>query len=137
LYNWFAVDTGSNGSRNVCPAGWHVPTDIEWTTLAIFLGGENVAGSKLKEIGTTHWYITNSFATNETGFTAIPGGYRNYGGTFNSIGRYSYWWSSTEVALSDAYYRDINYSYNNLERGMSIKKSGLSVRCIQDNKSCK
>jgi uncharacterized protein (TIGR02145 family) len=74
LYNWYAVDVASNDGKNVCPAGWHIPSDAEWTTLTDYLGGASVAGSKLKETGTTHWLSPNTGATNESGFTALPGG---------------------------------------------------------------
>ena len=94
LYTWYAV----TDSRNVCPTGWHVPTDAEWTTLTTFLGGENVAGGKLKETGTTHWTTPNTGATNETGFTALPSGYRYIDGTFLTIFSMGIWWSSTEAS---------------------------------------
>ena len=71
--------------RNICPTGWHVPTDNELTTLTTYLGGLSVAGGKLKEIGLTHWNSPNTGATNESGFTALPGGMRNMPGTFSSI----------------------------------------------------
>jgi len=92
LYNWYAM----NDSRKIAPAGWHVPTDAEWTILTDYLGGEKVASAKLKATGTTHWTNPNTDATNESGFSALPGGYRNYSGTFNGVGYYGYWWSSTE-----------------------------------------
>jgi len=84
LYTWYAV----TDIRGVCPIGWHVPTDAEWTTLSIFLGGDNVAGGKLKETGTTHWTTPNIEATNETDFTALPGGSRSNSGAFGYIGGY-------------------------------------------------
>ncbi len=88
LYNWYAV--GSTNTKNVCPTGWHVPIDAELTTLQSFLGGEIVAGGKLKEKGTTHWLTPNTSATNETGFTALPGGYRSASGTFGFMGNTGY-----------------------------------------------
>jgi uncharacterized protein (TIGR02145 family) len=132
FYNWYAVDAAGNGGKNVCPTGWHVPTDMEWTALVIYLGGDNVVGSKIKETGTTHWYATDSLTTNETGFTAFPAGYRNNYGVYNSYRRYSYWWSSTDASSVDAYCRDLNYSYINMDRIKSLKISGFSVRCIKD-----
>jgi uncharacterized protein (TIGR02145 family) len=81
LYTWYAV----TDKRNVCPTGWHVPTDIEWTTLTTYLGGVRVAGGKLKETGTTHWQYPNTGATNETGFTALPSGYRDSDGTYGDV----------------------------------------------------
>ena len=91
LYNWNAACTS-------CPWGWHLPSDAEWTHLTDYLGGQSVAGGKLKETGTSHWNSPNIGATNETGFTALPGGFRNYYGDFNYIGDYGYWWSATEYA---------------------------------------
>ena len=127
LYNWHAVNTGK-----ICPDGWHVPSESEWTILINYLGNENVAGDKLKETGTSHWLSPNTKATNESGFTALPGGYRNNSGTFNNIKRSGYWWSSTESSSADAYCRSINYSYSNVDRISSNKRIGLSVRCIED-----
>jgi uncharacterized protein (TIGR02145 family) len=79
LYNWFTVNTGK-----LCPTGWHVPTDFEWVTLAVYLGGENITGGKLKETYTSHWIAPNYGATNETGFTAVPGGC--YDGSYRTLG---------------------------------------------------
>jgi uncharacterized protein (TIGR02145 family) len=127
LYNWYTVNTG-----NLCPTGWHVPTDAEWTTLTTYLNGESVAGGKLKETGTAHWASPNTGATNETGFTALPGGYRNYNGTFNNIGYYGYWWSSTETSTTNAWNRLLNYNFSNVFRDFNNKEFGFSVRCLRD-----
>jgi uncharacterized protein (TIGR02145 family) len=138
LYNWYAVDNNaatrvaSNGGKNVCPNGWHVPTDAEWTTLTTYLGGESVAGGKLKETGTTHWESPNEGATNETGFTALPGGNRNNNGAFNEIGTNGFWWSSTESAAATAWYRAIYYNFSSVFRFSYYKLYGFSVRCLRD-----
>jgi uncharacterized protein (TIGR02145 family) len=131
LYNWFTVDASSNGDKNICPKGWHVATDAEWTTLITYLGGETVAGVKLKEIGTTHWTIPNTAATNETGFMALPGGYRYGNGSFVELGFSGYWWSSTEYA-DYAWERYMSSSYSGVYRGYYLKQHGFSVRCLQD-----
>jgi uncharacterized protein (TIGR02145 family) len=122
----------SNGGKNVCPNGWHVPTDAEWTTLTTYLGGESVAGGKLKETGTTHWESPNEGATNETGFTALPGGNRNNNGAFNEIGTNGFWWSSTESAAATAWYRAIYYNFSSVFRFSYYKLYGFSVRCLRD-----
>jgi uncharacterized protein (TIGR02145 family) len=127
LYNWFAASSGK-----LCPDGWHVPGDEEWTTLETYLGGSIVAGSKLKESGTLHWQAPNSGADNSSGFTAIPGGYRYYSGVYNTITRYGYWWSSTESSTANAYGRDMYYGYSNLDRISSDKRSGAAIRCVKD-----
>ena len=127
IYNWYTVNTG-----RLCPEGWHVPSDDEWTTLTDFLGGKSNAGGKLKETGTSHWQSPNTGATNETGFTGLPTGYRNYGGGFNSINKYGFWWSSTEWSSTGAWYRDVNFSYTYVDRSNSNKKSGATVRCLKD-----
>jgi uncharacterized protein (TIGR02145 family) len=127
LYNWTAVNSGK-----LCPTGWHVSSDDEWTALSTLLGGLTVAGSILKETGTKHWLSPNSGATNLTGFTAIPGGYRYYSGAFNAMNRYGYWWTSTESTTVNAFARSMFYGYTNLDRISSDKRSGASVRCIKD-----
>ena len=138
LYNWFAVDNNaatkvaSNGGKNVCPTSWHVPSDAEWTTLTTFLGGEAIAGGKLKETGTTHWSIPNTSATNETGFTALPGGYRYLDGTYNYVGSYGYWWSSTEYSTASAWHRYMSCNYTVVVRDYNNKQNGFSVRCLRD-----
>lgn len=138
LYNWYSVDNNadtkvaSNGGKNVCPVGWHVPSDAEWTTLTTDLGGISVAGGKLKETGTTHWASSNTGATNETGFTTLPGGEREFDGTFWLIGFNGYWWSSTQSSTSEAWYRVIYYSGSSVGRNSNGKQAGLSVRCLRD-----
>ena len=127
LYNWHTVNTG-----NLCPTGWHVPTDAEWTTLTDYLGGESVAGGKLKEIGTTHWNSPNTGATNESGFTALPGSSRRSSGTFDYVGSNGRWWSSTEYFNYSAWHRRMLYDDSGVGRDDYNKKSGLSVRCVRD-----
>jgi len=129
LYNWYSVETG-----NLCPAGWHVPSDADWTILTDFLGGEEVAGGKLKEIGTKHWNDPNTGATNESGFTALPGSHRYEYGSYLYIGDYGMWWSSTENSEDYAWYRVLykDYSYISRDGYETGKKAGFSVRCLQD-----
>jgi uncharacterized protein (TIGR02145 family) len=132
LYNWYAVNTGK-----LAPKGWHVPTDAEWTELTDKLGGENVAGGKLKEAGTAHWISPNTSATNETGFTALPGGSRDYDGAFIGVGYWGNWWSATErypsSAWSSVWTRHTTATISELyTEGYLDKGSGLSVRCIRD-----
>lgn len=128
LYNWYAVDDG----RNIAPEGWHVPTDAEWQTLVDYLGGDAVAGGKLKETGTTHWNDPNTGATNESGFTALPGGTRYRSGSFLDMGRYAYFWSSTEIYSLNAWYRSLYYNYSQVYRYGMVKHYGFSVRCVKD-----
>jgi uncharacterized protein (TIGR02145 family) len=128
LYNWYTVAD----SRNVCPTGWHVSTDVEWTTLITYLGGELVAGGKLKENCATNWQSPNTGATNATGFTALPGGYRYDDGTFQSIGYSGFWWSSTAFDTS-AWYQYMYHNYTGvLKSYFNLKPSGFSVRCVMD-----
>lgn len=129
LYNWYTV----NDSRKLAPIGWHIPTDAEWTTLTNYLGGENVAGGKLKEIGITHWKSPNTSATNESGFTALPGAYRHNLGDFSSInGVGGDWWSLTSGSTSQAWSRYIHNDQSSMVRSLADKKIGYSVRCIKD-----
>ena len=92
LYNWYAV----HDSRNIAPAGWHVPSDAEWQTLVDYLGGDPVAGGKMKEAGTTHWISPNTGATNESGFSGLPGGYRHTDGYYYDISYSASFWTFTE-----------------------------------------
>jgi len=122
----------SNGGKNVCPTGWHIPTDAEWTTLTDYLGGVYVAGGKLKETGTTHWATPNTGATNETGFTALPGGDRDGTGAYGYVGYGSFWWSSTEFSTTFAWNRTMSYSNTSVFRNIIDERNGFSVRCVRD-----
>ena len=128
LYTWYAV----TDPRNICPKGWHVPTDEDWTTLTTYLDGKIYAGDNLKEEGTTHWINPNTGATNATGFTALPGGYRDNGGTFNGIGSLFIWWSSIEYSAANAYNRGLSNSYSFVLPLNNSKRDGISVRCLRD-----
>jgi uncharacterized protein (TIGR02145 family) len=131
-YNWYAVSKTTNGNKNVCPTGWHVPTDAEWTLLTDYLGGQIIAGGKLKEEGSTSWDSPNIGATNTSLFSALPGGYRNNDGNHGNIGGDGEWWSSTEDSTSDAWYRHLGFGNGYAFRGSGNKGDGLSVRCLKD-----
>ena len=128
LYNWYAVQD----SRNIAPIGWHIPSDAEWTILFDYLGGEFVAGGKLKETGTTHWVSPNTGATNEKGFTALPGGIRGPDGVFSLLGNNGCWWSSTEDISGSAYGPIIYSGINSTSLSIYYKNAALSVRCLKD-----
>lgn len=129
LYNWFAVNT-----KKLCPQGWHVPSDEEWTTLTNFLGKENVAGGKLKEPGTTHWMSPNNGATSEVGFNAVPGGYRGSNGKFQFLFYRCNYWSTTKVLDSPTtvWDRNLKYIETTVYAGSMPMNYGCSVRCIKD-----
>ncbi|MDO9549310.1 MAG: FISUMP domain-containing protein, partial [Candidatus Marinimicrobia bacterium] len=128
LYNWYAV----SDSRNIAPTGWHVPSDAEWQTLVDYLGGDAVAGGKMKEAGTMHWNSPNTGATNESGFSALPGGYRSIIGQYNYVGYVGFWLSATEYSSSSAWYRHLSYYYSDVGRYGNYKQDGFSVRCVRD-----
>lgn len=128
LYNWHAV----NDSRNIAPDGWHVPSDNELITLSEYLGGDLIAGGKLKESGIEHWADPNEGATNERGFTALPAGYRSHSGSFSHLGSYSGIWSSSELNDLEAWFRELYGYKSNFTRSEDVKKYGFSVRCIKD-----
>lgn len=129
MYNWYAVNTGK-----LCPTGWHVPSDNEWTVFVDFFGGMEAANAKIRESGTTHWQSVTSDATNISGFTALPGGCRFSNGQFNGFGILMYFWSSTEyyqsggLSLDWMYFNDGSGS----GRGNTSSNDGLSVRCLKD-----
>jgi uncharacterized protein (TIGR02145 family) len=127
LYNWQAVID----NRNPCPANWHVPSDAEWIVISSFLGGEAVAGGKMKETGTVHWFSPNAGATNESGFTIVAGGNRSYG-NFDMMGYGGSFWSTTPFDDIFAWNRDIFYYTTAANRHGTDKKSGLSVRCVKN-----
>ena len=129
LYTWYAV----TDSRNVCPTGWHLPNNAEWTTLTTYLGGESVAGGKLKETGTTHWLSPNTGATNESGYSALPGGGRDGYGGFFDIGRNGGMWSSDDFNINSGWYLYLYNDGNNVNRPSDSKSNGYSVRCLKDN----
>jgi uncharacterized protein (TIGR02145 family) len=126
LYNWLAV----MDSRGLCPLGWHVPSSIEWDTLAKFLGGNEVAGGKMK--ARLHWETPNEAATNASSFHALPKGMYGVNGSFNNIGKNAYWWSSNDNDQISAWGREIGYNESGLYAGHGDKHDGLSVRCLKD-----
>ena len=127
LYNGFTVNTGK-----LCPSGWHVPTDEEWTTLINLLGGTDVVGGKLKEAGLLHWNSPNEGATNESGFTALPGGYRLDPYTCEYIGESGFWWTNTLYYANTVLGYSLYNTYNYIYKFSYDKRAGLSVRCIKD-----
>jgi uncharacterized protein (TIGR02145 family) len=158
LYQWAEVVQYINGATNttlwnpapagnvqgICPPGWHIPTDAEWKTLEMHLGmtqaeagndgwrGTHNEGGKLKETGTTHWNSPNTGATNSSGFTALPEGYRYVNGSFSNLGNVCYWWSSSEGSGTDAYSRSLFYDYDQVYRHYCYKTNGFSVRCLKN-----
>jgi len=133
LYNWYAVDD----NRELCPAGWHVPTYDEWTILTDFLGGFYIAGGNMKSTRTEpdahpRWILPNTGATNESGFSALPGGIRNTSGAFFTPGRFGYFWSSSEAISWEAWYLYIDTSWSVFNISTFNEGSGFSVRCLRD-----
>jgi uncharacterized protein (TIGR02145 family) len=124
LYNWYAV----NDTRGLAPSGWHIPSEVDWFELTSFIGGDNIAGTKMKS--TTLWAIPNSLATNSSGFTGLPGGYRNI--SFNNINRHGCWWSSREILTNNAEYIYVVNSSSRANRTINTKRNGYSVRCLKD-----
>lgn len=129
IYNWHVVNTGK-----LCPKGWHVPSDTEWSTLTTFLGGELMAAFKLKEVGASHWVNPNS-GTNESGFKALPGGNcAANDGSFGNVGLIGYWWSTTAYGSGTpfAWERRIVKDGGEFYRVYSNYTFGISVRCLKD-----
>ena len=128
LYNWYTtVD-----ARNLCPTGWHVPTDAEWTTLGSFLGGDVIGGGKMKSTGTQYWQSPNTAADNSSGFSGLPGGGRTFTGLYASIGTSGFWWSSSQNPTPAAWYRSLYYNFGYVNRATNYMQSGFSVRCLRD-----
>jgi len=141
LYNWYAVVD----SRYLCPVGWHVPSDIEWKTLEIFLGmltadvdllggprGENQnVGGKLKSTSSL-WIGPNTGASNESGFSGLPGGFRNSNGSYFDVGYYGYWCSFTESSSEFVLGRSLAYNYAGSNKSVRFKQEGFNVRCLRD-----
>ncbi len=129
LYNWFTVVD----ARNVCPSGWHTPSDNEWIVLLSNFGGASAAGGKMKEAGIIHWTDPNVNADNTGGFTGLPGGYRLNTGTSMNMFDYGYWWSSVEYNPGTAAYYCSLWHNNGLARvAFNYEAYGLSVRCVKD-----
>jgi uncharacterized protein (TIGR02145 family) len=128
LYTYYAI----TDSRGVCPTGWHVPDNAEWETLIDYAGGASVAGIKLKEKGTAHWYLASSSVTNETGFTALPGGLRLKEGTWMEINKYAVFWSNEEFSDPAANTVLLTSFSNGVNTSPDYKADGHSVRCIMD-----
>ncbi|MEI6090315.1 MAG: FISUMP domain-containing protein [bacterium] len=133
LYNYYAV----NDPRGLAPEGWHIPSDDEWTVLSTVLGGSNVAGGKLKCVGSKEngdglWRNPNAGATNESDFSALPSGYRYWLGSCNDIERASYWWSSTAIDITQAWFSSLNYFFPESFMNVASKNDGFAVRCIND-----
>ena len=140
LYNFYAVAD----PRGLCPTGWHVPSDAEWQTLETALGmpaaelnntggrgsAQNVGG-KMKSVSPL-WLSPNAGATNSSGFAGLPGGLRNYYGTYYGIGNLGVWWSSTQYSTANAWVRFLNCNYGNVDRNFNFERVGFSVRCVRD-----
>jgi len=149
LYTWAAAMNGAasvivnpSGIQGVCPTGWHLPSDAEWNTLIGYIDStfnpliqgtqSYLAGGKMKSTGTQYWQSPNANATNESGFSGLPGGYRGSAGTFLNIGTGGYWWSSTEFTMGNSWNRILYYINGSVGRYGYDKRSGFSVRCIRD-----
>ena len=131
LYNWYTVAD----QRNLCPTGWHVPSDAEYTLLTDYLGGGQFVGGKMKSIGTQYWQPPNTDATNESSFSGLPGAFRISNGYFTGIGNFGYWWCATEEDSIYSLGRSLTYSSGAVGLLTSIKKNGLSVRCLKNSTS--
>jgi uncharacterized protein (TIGR02145 family) len=130
LYNWYTANTGK-----LCPSGWHIPNNTEWTTLTDYLGGQSIAGGKLKETGTAHWTTPNTGATDEVYFTGLPAGARGGAGDFNIIGNYGYWWTANAHSVDPEYAWGFVLAYNSIaviRADYYYKRDGFSVRCVKN-----
>ena len=129
---WSPVPTGN--IQGICPSGWHLPTDAEWNILISFLGGESEAGGEVKEAGFAHWASPNTGATNNTGFTALPGGIHSDGVGFSYLSLYSYLWSASELEENEEMAKNTGlfYDYEGMASQFSSKTIGLSARCLMD-----
>jgi uncharacterized protein (TIGR02145 family) len=140
LYNWYAVKgiftTGviaSTDTLNICPEGWHVPTDAEWTTLETYLDNEAPTGSVGSKMKKDDALWTTNTGTNTSGFSALPGGFRSSSGSFSRIRDYAFLWSATENDYSNAWIRNLYDGFNgNVNRYILNKSHGFSVRCLRD-----
>ncbi|MBU0765556.1 MAG: hypothetical protein KJ607_12040, partial [Bacteroidetes bacterium] len=133
LYEWNEAKQYSALSKGVCPAGWHIPSKTEWSTLSSYLGGDGVSGGKIKQTGTANWSSPNTGATNSSGFTGLAGGVRNYSdGSIYNKDYYGGFWSSTESTSNWAWYRMLEYDSDDLLEDDTWKNTGWSVRCLKN-----
>jgi uncharacterized protein (TIGR02145 family) len=128
MYNWYAV----NDARGLCPAGWHVPTEADWSGLEIALGGQLVAGNKMKATGTVYWLGGNAGATNESGFSALGSGFYYFYGSFEGLTQGVNFWSATSFDASSAWVRTISFDMPNLALSIYPKNSAFHIRCVRD-----
>ena len=139
LYTWAAAMRGAPGSstspsgvKGICPEGWHLPSLAEWETLIDFLGGADIAGGPMKESGTTHWLAPNFGATNESGLTGLPAGYRYFDGSFTGLYYFTYWWATNGGNGSYAFRASLGYENAGIRLFERRKDMGYSVRCLKD-----
>lgn len=134
LYQWDEAMqyVTTEGVQGICPTGWHLPSDAEWTTLTTFLGGDAVAGGKMKEVGTAHWFAPNTGATNSSGFTALPSGYSGDYGYFGDLAGFAYFWSSSQKDGTVAWNQYLNSNSEYVYELYHSKPHGFSVRCLKD-----
>ncbi len=146
LYQWAEVVQYMNGATNtnswyslpmgnvqgICPSGWHLPFDGEWSSLAVYLGGISVAGGKMKETGTVHWVAPNTGATNSSGFTGLPSGDRDVSGSFIFLATYGDFWAASDNNSTQAWYRNLNTGNETLYRGSYYKSDGFAARCLKN-----
>ena len=127
MYNWYAVETGE-----LCPTGWHVPTDAEWTVLTDYLTANGHSGSEGAALKATSGWNDDGNGTDDYGFLGLPGGGRSSSANFLNIGSYGYWWSSSQYNTGTAWNRYLGFSLDYVNRGNDIKEDGFSVRCLRD-----
>ena len=136
LYNWYAaagiITSGGATTKNICPVGWKVPTDAQWTALITQLGGRVGAGGKMKQIGTGLWNTPNTGADNTSNFTALPGGYRHADGRFLNIKDEAFFWSDEQNSSNTAWSRDLYRQFIYVDRSFYLKSYGYSVRCLKN-----
>jgi uncharacterized protein (TIGR02145 family) len=128
LYNWYAI----NDARGLCPIDWHVPSSAEWNTLIVELGGGAEAGGQLKSAGTQFWAFPNLGATNSSGFSGLPGGYRTAEGSFSAWGAQGFWWTAQFSSGQNAWYHNLFFDGGGVGNVSGSKRFGLSVRCVRD-----
>ena len=128
LYNWYAV----TDARSLAPEGWHIPNAVELRNLMMHLGGDTIAGGRMKMPGTTAWLFPNEGAGNESGFSAVPGGYRFSDGSFHTLGSNGYWWTTTHSYEMFSWNPRLNDNFADIGRDEGFKKFGFAVRCVKD-----